>query len=110
MNVAAPHVVSDFRPWAATLDGTNRLQNMIGGNGCAVREEGITGGRYDESIVYYGDWRPEDDMTYTRKDIGRMVKEGVARELGAETTKKEIRGLARQAGADELRAFSKDPG
>jgi hypothetical protein len=49
-------------------------------------------------------------MTYTRKDIRRMAKEGVARELSAETTKKEIRGLVRQVGADELRAFSKDPG
>jgi len=48
-------------------------------------------------------------MTYTRKDIGGMAKEGVASGLSAETAKKEIRGLVRQVGADESRAFSKEP-
>lgn len=48
-------------------------------------------------------------MTHTRKNIGEMSREVVARELRAETAKKEIRGLIRQAGG-ESRAFSKDPG
>lgn len=49
-------------------------------------------------------------MTHTRKDIGGMAREVVARELSAGTAKKEIRGLIRQVGGDESRAFSKDPG
>lgn len=73
MTAVGPHMVTDFRPWVATLDGT------------------------------------EDDMPYKRKAIGGMVKEGVAKELRAETTKKEIQGLVRQAVAHELQAFSKDP-
>ena len=49
-------------------------------------------------------------MTHTRKDIGGMAKEVVARELSAETAKKDIRGLVRQVGAGVLQAFSKDLG
>jgi len=82
---------------------------MIGVMAGQYAVEGIAGGGYDESIVYDDGWRLEDDMTYTGKDIGGMVKESVARDLGAGTAKEEIRGLVRQVVADELQAFSKDP-
>jgi hypothetical protein len=102
MNAAGLHVVKDFRLWVATLDGTKKPQSMTGVMAVQYAGEGITGGHYDESIVYDDDWHPEDDMPYTRRDIVGMVKEGVAKELGAETIQKEIRRLVRQAVADEL--------
>ena len=102
MTSAGLHVVKDFRLWVTTLDGTKKLQHMTGVMAVQYAGEGITGGHYDESIVYDDDWHPEDDMPYTRKDIVGMVKEGVAKELGAETIQKEIRRLVRQAVADEL--------
>jgi len=104
MNAAGLHVVKDFRLWVATLDGTRRLQNMTGVMAVQYADEGITGGHYDESIVYDDDWHPEDDMPYTRKDIVGMVKEGVAKELGADAIKKDIRGLVKQVVAEELQA------
>src|SRR6266849_1819263 len=104
MNAAGLHVVKDFRLWVATLDGTRRLQNMTGVMAVQYADEGITGGHYDESIVYDDDWHPEDDRSEERRDIVGMVKEGVAKELGADAIKKEIRGLVKQVVAEELQA------
>lgn len=109
MNAAGLHVVKDFRLWITTLDGTKKLDNMNGVMAVQYAGEGITGGHYDESIVYDDHWHPEDDMPYTRQDIVGMVKEGVAKELGTETFQKEIRKLVRQVVTDELQTVIGPP-
>lgn len=56
MNAAGLHVVRDFRLWVATLDGTKTLPDMTGVAAVQYAGENLTGGHYDESIVYDDTW------------------------------------------------------
>jgi hypothetical protein len=58
MNAAGMQIVRDFRLWVATLDGTKRLPDMTGVTAVQFAGESMTGGHYDESIVYDDDWHP----------------------------------------------------
>ena len=56
MNAAGLEVVKDFRLWISTLDGTKTVADMTGVTAVQFAGESITGGHYDESIVYDDDW------------------------------------------------------
>ena len=56
MNAAGLEIVKDFRLWIATLDGTKTVADMTGVTAVQFAGERITGGHYDESIVYDDDW------------------------------------------------------
>lgn len=63
-----------YRLWMATLDGTKTVEDMNGV--CAVQwaSATITGGHYDESIVYDDTWKkPPPTMTLTKADIGAVA-------------------------------------
>jgi hypothetical protein len=81
MKVAGLRLVKDFRLWVTTLDGTKRLDDMTGVMAVQYAGEDMTGGHYDESIVYDDDWHPEDDMPYSKKRIRKLVEQGVRAEL-----------------------------
>ena len=105
MNAAGLRLVKDFRLWIATLDGTKRLDDMTGVTAVQYADEGITGGHYDESIVYDDDWHPEDDIPYTKKQIRKYVGQGVAKELKTDSaTRNEIVKLVKQGVEQELNA------
>src|SRR5215467_14263172 len=83
IRAAGLHVKKDFRLWVTTLDGTKKISPMRGVTAVQYAGEDITGGHYDESIVYDDNWHPGDDMPYTKKEILDLVKKGVAAELSA---------------------------
>ena len=56
MNAAGLEIAKDFRLWIATLDGTKTVADMTGVTAVQFAGEGMTGGHYDESIVYDDDW------------------------------------------------------
>ena len=56
MNAAGLHVVRDFRTWIATLDGTKTVHDMTGVTAVQYAGSDLTGGHYDESIVYDDLW------------------------------------------------------
>jgi hypothetical protein len=56
MNDAGLEIVKDFRLWIATLDGTKTVDDMTGVTAVQFAGESMTGGHYDESIVYDDDW------------------------------------------------------
>jgi hypothetical protein len=56
MNAAGLQIVHDFRLWIATLDGTEKVPDMTGVTAVQYAGESITGGHYDESIVYDDNW------------------------------------------------------
>ena len=56
MNAAGLEIVRDFRLWIATLDGTKTVADMTGVTAVQFAGENMTGGHYDESIVYDDDW------------------------------------------------------
>jgi len=56
MDAAGLQVVKHFRLWVATLDGTKTLPDMTGVTAVQWAGEGLTGGHYDESIVYDDAW------------------------------------------------------
>jgi len=56
MNAAGWQIVRDFRLWIATLDGTKRVADMTGVTAVQFAGESMTGGHFDESIVYDDDW------------------------------------------------------
>jgi hypothetical protein len=56
MNAAGLQIVKDFRLWIATLDGTKTVPDMTGVTAVQFAGESITGGHYDESIVYDPEW------------------------------------------------------
>src|SRR6266700_6785187 len=56
MDAAGLHIVRDFRLWIATLDGTKRVPDMTGVTAVQFAGESMTGGHFDESIVYDDDW------------------------------------------------------
>jgi len=56
MNGAGLEIVKDFRLWIATLDGTKTVPDMTGVTAVQFAGEKITGGHYDESIVYDPEW------------------------------------------------------
>lgn len=58
MNAAGLHIVKDFRLWIATLDGTKTVHDMTGVTAVQFAGESITGGHYDESIVFDDAWHP----------------------------------------------------
>lgn len=58
MNAAGLRVVHDFRLWIATLDGTKTVPDMTGVTAVQFAGESMTGGHYDESIVYDDAWHP----------------------------------------------------
>jgi len=104
MRAAGLHVKKDFRLWVTTLDGTKKINPMRGVTAVQYAGEDITGGHYDESIVYDDNWHPGDDMPYTKKEILDLVKKGVAAELKASPTKREILDLVKKGVAAELSA------
>jgi hypothetical protein len=57
MNAAGLHIVRDFRLWIATLDGTKMVADMTGVTAVQFAGEKMTGGHFDESIVYDDDWK-----------------------------------------------------
>jgi len=104
MRAAGLHVKKDFRLWVTTLDGTKKISPMRGVTAVQYAGEDITGGHYDESIVYDDNWHPGDDMPYTKKEILDLVKKGVAAQLKAGPTKREILDLVKKGVAAELSA------
>jgi hypothetical protein len=56
MNAAGLHIVRDFRLWIATLDGTKTVPDMTGVTAVQFAGENMTGGHFDESIVYDDNW------------------------------------------------------
>ena len=56
MNAAGLEIVRDFRLWIATLDGTRTVADMTGVTAVQFAGESMTGGHYNESIVYDDDW------------------------------------------------------
>jgi len=56
MNAAGLEIVKDFRLWIATLDGTKTVDDMTGVTAVQFAGENMTGGHYDESIVYDDEW------------------------------------------------------
>jgi hypothetical protein len=56
MAAAGLRVVHDFRLWVATLDGTKTLPDMTGVTAVQWAGEGLTGGHFDESVVYDDAW------------------------------------------------------
>jgi hypothetical protein len=57
MGAAGLHVVTHFRLWIATLDGTKLVPDMTGVTAVQYAGEPQTGHHYDESIVYDGAWK-----------------------------------------------------
>jgi hypothetical protein len=58
MNAAGLKIVTHFRLWVATLDGIEILADMTGVTAVQARGANLTGGHYDESIVYDDAWHP----------------------------------------------------
>jgi hypothetical protein len=56
MNAAGLEIAKDFRLWIATLDGTKTVDDMTGVTAVQFAGESMTGGHYDESIVYDPEW------------------------------------------------------
>ncbi len=56
MNAAGLQIVRDFRLWIATLDGTKTVDDMTGVTAVQFAGEKMTGGHFDESIVYDPEW------------------------------------------------------
>jgi hypothetical protein len=56
MNAAGLQIARDFRLWIATLDGTKRVADMTGVTAVQFAGESMTGGHFDESIVYDDNW------------------------------------------------------
>ena len=56
MNAAGLEIVKDFRLWIMTLDGTKTVADMTGVTAVMFAGETMTGGHYDESIVFDDDW------------------------------------------------------
>jgi hypothetical protein len=56
MNAAGLQIVRDFRTWIATLDGTKAVHDMTGVTAVQYAGEHLTGGHYDESVVYDDLW------------------------------------------------------
>jgi hypothetical protein len=57
MGAAGLQVVRDFRLWIATLDGTKAVPDMTGVSAVQYAGQNLTGGHYDESIVYDDNWK-----------------------------------------------------
>lgn len=74
MNAAGFQIARDFRTWIATLDGTKSVADMRGVTAVQYAGESLTGGHYDESIVYDDNWKvvqpPTPPVIYT----GILVK------------------------------------
>ena len=104
MRMAGLHVKKDFRLWVTTLDGTKKISPMRGVTAVQYAGEDITGGHYDESIVFDDDWHPGDDLPYTGKKIQGLIKKGVAAQLSAGATMKEIIDMVKRGVAAELSA------
>ena len=58
MNAAGLQIKKDFRLWIATLDGTKTVHDMTGVTAVQFAGASMTGGHYDESIVYDDAWHP----------------------------------------------------
>ena len=56
MNAAGLQIVRDFRTWIATLDGTKTVHDMTGVTAVQYAGSQLTGGHYDESIVFDDLW------------------------------------------------------
>ncbi len=57
MNAAGLQVVRDFRLWIATLDGTKTVADMTGVTAVQYAGTKLTGGHYDESVIYDDAWK-----------------------------------------------------
>lgn len=58
MNAAGLQIKKDFRLWIATLDGHKTVPDMTGVTAVQFAGASLTGGHYDESIVYDDAWHP----------------------------------------------------
>ena len=58
MNAAGLQIKKDFRLWIATLDGHKTVPDMTGVTAVQFAGASMTGGHYDESIVYDDAWHP----------------------------------------------------
>ena len=67
----------DFRLWVATLDGTRTLPDMTGVAAVQDKGESLTGGHYDESVVYDDEWHAPPPPPAKALD-GYLVLEGGA--------------------------------
>ena len=56
MNAAGLEIAKDYRLWIITLDGTKTVADMTGVTAVMFAGETMTGGHYDESIVYDDEW------------------------------------------------------
>ena len=115
MRAAGLRRVKDYRLWIATLDGTKRIPDMTGVIAVQYKRApdpdkgevpgpAIATGHFDESIVFDDDWHPGDDLPYTGKQIRAWVKKGVAAQLSADATKKEIVNMVEMGVAAGLNA------
>lgn len=59
-DAAGLRIVRDFRLWVATLDGTKTVPDMTGVTAVQFAGTNLTGGHYDESIVYDDSWHAPD--------------------------------------------------
>ena len=57
MNAAGLQIVHDFRLFIATLDGTKTVADMTGVWGVQYADAQMTGGHYDESLIYDDAWK-----------------------------------------------------
>ncbi len=57
LNAAGLQVVRDFRLWIATLDGTKTVADMTGVTAVQWAGTKLTGGHYDESVIYDDAWK-----------------------------------------------------
>jgi len=56
MNAAGLEIVKDFRFWIVTLDGTKKVADITGVTAVQFAGPTMTGGHYNESIVYDDEW------------------------------------------------------
>jgi hypothetical protein len=56
MNAAALKIGHDFWTWISTLDGTKTVADMTGVVAVQYEGQNLTGGHYDQSLVYDDNW------------------------------------------------------
>ena len=78
MNAAGLTVVKHFKLWVATLDGTRTLPDMTGVAAVQDKGESLTGGHYDESIVYDDTWHPATPPPAQREYVVVELPDGTA--------------------------------
>ena len=88
MNAAGLQIVRDFRLWVATLDGTRTLPDMTGVTAVQDKGESLTGGHYDESVVYDNAWHAPASPPVRRTYVVVELPDGTAFKALSGTTLK----------------------